>query len=263
MSKQQMIANFVVLYRKDGGFVGIYVPGSVFARVPTIKIANFLRSLDTHQSLRTKPGEHQFASVVKYDYSTGKVLNVEMHDRNDSVKDPLDFMQRLLDSPIAKEGLDLVRRAKPRSEGFLEIYEKSKENTLPVLKEMDFQPPGETIYCFENRTRKYLYFCIVRPLGTNNAVGAFQIRCKPTPEDIIHVDGMWYVVGTGKIVGMDCLNREQGCWEPAHPEHIEEMQEFLDAPNQRAELRKISEDMHNSPPPLQDEVRICSFTMVP
>lgn len=164
-----------------------------------------------------------------------------MHDRNDAVKDPVDFMQRLLDSPNAKEGPDHARRRAKLSpfprEGFAEVYEKCKEYTM-----------SEEIYCFDNQTRNYIYFCIVRPSRTNYAGGAFQIKCEPKPGDVIHVHRIWYVARTGKLVGMDCLNREQWCWEPAHPKHIEEMQEFLDAPNQRAELRKISEDMRNSPP---------------
>jgi hypothetical protein len=137
-------------------------------------------------------------------------------------------------------------------EGLAEIYENCKEYAT-----------SEEIYCFENQTRNYMYFCMVRPSCTKNANAAFVMECEATPGDIIDVYRMWYVVGTGKLVGMDCLNREQGCWEPAHPEHIEEMQEFLDARNQRAGLRKIWEDMRNSPPPRQGEVVIWGCTMVP
>jgi hypothetical protein len=134
-SEQQMIVDFVVLYRQDGDIDVIYEPVSAFAGVSAIKIAKFLRLHDTKQLPSTKAGERLLASVVKYDYSTGKVLNVEMHDRNDSVKDPLDFMQRLLDSPKAKEGLDQSRVARLTPflpEGSAEIYEKGKVQTFKI-----------------------------------------------------------------------------------------------------------------------------------
>ncbi|MGD0007330.1 MAG: SEC-C metal-binding domain-containing protein [Terriglobia bacterium] len=231
-----------------------------------------------------RPGDIISGYKVKYDLSTRKVVDVEclqpdwtfthfntayvinnLQKTLDNWPDlPMDKLYKKLQHQQEKAFGQPVtavldgtpaRRATlspiPR-EGLAEIYENCKEYAT-----------SEEIYCFENQTRNYMYFCMVRPSCTKNANAAFVMECEATPGDIIDVYRMWYVVGTGKLVGMDCLNREQGCWEPAHPEHIEEMQEFLDARNQRAGLRKIWEDMRNSPPPRQGEVVIWGCTMVP
>jgi len=90
-----VIADFVILYGKDGSITSIYEPVSVLAGDQDFEIAKFLRIHDAQEMLRTMPEDRQFASVIKYDHSEGKMLNVEVYDRSATLVRPLESVQTL------------------------------------------------------------------------------------------------------------------------------------------------------------------------
>ena len=124
-------------------------------------------------------------------------------------------------------------------------------------KEMGF-PPTIIIYGFHNQTERYIYFSIARPSIRESAIRAFIRDCQPKDGDSIHYHNLWYILDVNKLVYMNYYNRKKATWKDPHPRHLEEVRKFLKRPKQQAELRRLFDNMRNSPLPSRGEVQTFS-----